>query len=118
MEVKFAAYPSSTFGSGQGSVRLVSSDSFLTGSGPSPTTATSAGTAANSVFTGQQPNSPYFYDVRVSLDRLALKHLPAEARIVPGMPVEADIRVGHRTVWEYMIEHVMPILQDGMREPT
>ena len=118
VEVKFAAYPSSMFGSGQGSVRLVSADSFLTGSGPTSSTASSAGTAANSVFTGQQPNSPYFYDVRITLDRLALKHLPAEARIVPGMPVEADIRVGHRTVWEYLIEHVMPILQDGMREPT
>ena len=116
--VKFAAYPAARFGSGQGSVRLVSADSFLTGSGPNPSTASSAGTAANSVFTGQQPNSPYFYDVRITLDRLALKHLPTEARIVPGMPVEADITVGRRTVWEYLLERVMPIFQDGMREPT
>ncbi len=118
VQIKFSAYPSATFGSGQGSVRLVSSDSFLTSSGPTASSATSAGTTANSVFTGQQPNSPYFYDVRVTLDRLALRHLPSEAHIVPGMPVEADIKVGQRTVWEYLIERVMPIVQNGMREPT
>ena len=118
VQIKFSAYPSATFGSGQGSVRLVSSDSFLTSSAPSASSASSAGMTSNSVFTGQQPNSPYFFDVRITLDRLALKHLPIGAHIVPGMPVEADIEVGQRTVWEYLIERVMPILQDGMREPT
>jgi len=118
VQIKFAAYPSSTFGSGEGSVRLVSADSFLTGSAPTAATAASAGTASNSVFTGQIPNSPYFYDVRVTLDRLALRHIPKDVHIVPGMPVEADIKVGQRTVWEYLIERVKPILDSGMREPT
>ena len=118
VQIKFAAFPSTTFGSGQGSVRLVSTDSFLTSSSPTPSTATSAGTTANSVFTGQQPNSPYFYDTRITLDRLALRHIPKGAHIVPGMPVEADIKVGQRTIWDYLIERIMPIVQDGMREPT
>ncbi len=118
VEIKFAAYPSFTFGYGEGSVRLVSSDSFLTSSGASASSASSSGTTSNAVFTGQAPNSPYFYDVRVTLDRLALKNIPKGAHIVPGMPVEADIKVGQRTVWEYLLERVMPILQDGMREPT
>ena len=117
-QIKFAAYPFSRFGSGEGSVRLVSADSFLTGSGVSGNTATSAGNTADAVFTGQQPTSPYFFDVRVSMDRLALRHLPKEAHIVPGMPVEADIKVGERTIWEYLIERMLPILQEGMREPT
>ena len=118
VQIKFAAFPSTTFGYGQGSVRLVSSDSFLTNSSSSTTSASSAGTAPNSVFTGQQPNSPYFYDVRITLDRLALKHIPKGAHIVPGMPVEADVKVGQRTVWDYLLERIMPIVQDGMREPT
>jgi HlyD family secretion protein len=117
-QVKFAAFPFSRFGYGEGSVRLVSADSFLTGSGPSASTASSAGTTTDSVFTGQQPTSPYFFDVRVSLDRLSLRHLPKDTHIVPGMPVEADINVGKRTVWEYLIERMLPILREGMREPT
>ncbi len=70
------------------------------------------------MFTGQSPNSAYFYDVRVTLDRLAMRHLGKDMRIVPGMPVQADIKVGERTVWEYLIERVMPIVQEGMHEPN
>jgi HlyD family secretion protein len=118
VQIKFAAFPFSRFGSGEGAVRLISADSFLTGSGVSGNTATSSGNTSNAVFTGQQPNSPYFFDVRVSLDRLALKYLPKDTHIVPGMPVEADIKVGQRTVWQYLIERMLPILKTGMREPT
>ncbi len=119
VDVKFQTFPSVEFGDGHGSVRLVSSDSFLTGAQSSSSgTGGSAGTTSNSVFTGQNPSSSYFYDVRVTLDRLALKHVSRDARIVPGMPVQADIKVGERTVWEYLLERVLPIVQEGMREPS
>ncbi len=121
VELKFATFPSTEFGEGHGSVRLVSSDSFLTGSGGSSSGSSSggsAGTTSNTVFTGQSPNSPYFYDVRVTLDRLGMRHLSKDMRVVPGMPVEADIKVGERTVWEYLIERVLPIVQEGMHEPN
>ncbi len=117
VDVKFQTFPSMEFGDGHGSVRLVSSDSFLTGSQPNSAGA-SAGTTPNSVFTGQAPVSAYFYDVRVTLDRLALKHVAHETRIVPGMPVQADIKVGERTIWEYLLERVLPVFQEGMREPS
>ena len=118
VDLKFQTFPSVEFGDGHGAVRLVSSDSYLTGSQNSTPSGTSAGTAPNSVFTGQMPGSAYFYDVRVTLDRLALKHVPRDARIIPGMPVEADIKVGDRTIWEYLLERVLPIVQEGMREPS
>ncbi len=116
--LKFTTFPSTEFGNGEGSVRMVSSDSFLTGSASNSAGASSAGTAADSVFTGQTPLSPYFYDVRVTLDRLALRHIAKDTRIVPGMPVEADIKVGERTIWDYLIERLMPIVKEGMREPS
>ena len=118
VDLKFQTFPSVEFGDGHGSVRLVSSDSYLTGSQNSATGGGSAGTTSNSVFTGQTPGSAYFYDVRVTLDRLALKHVPRDSRILPGMPVEADIKVGDRTIWEYLLERVMPVVQEGMREPS
>ena len=116
--IKFSTFPSTEFGNGEGSVRMVSSDSFLTSSANQSTSATSAGTASDSVFTGQTPLSPYFYDVRVTLDRLALRHIGKDTRIVPGMPVEADIKVGERTIWDYLVERLMPVVEEGMREPS
>ncbi len=117
-DIKFQTFPYAQFGDGHGSVRLVSSDSFLSGTASSGASGTSAGTASDSVFTGQQPNSAYFNDVRVTLDRLTLKNLPKNTRITPGMAVEADIKVGDRTVWEYLLERVLPVFGEGMREPT
>jgi HlyD family secretion protein len=116
VQVKFTTFPSTNFGMGHGAVRLVSADSFLTNGGGAPPS--SAGTTANSVFTGPATTSPYFYDVRITLDRLALQNVPKDTHLVPGMPVEADIRVGNRTIWEYLLEHLMPIVNEGMREPT
>ena len=116
--IKFTTFPSTEFGNGEGSVRMVSSDSFLTNNSGTGAVPTSAGTASDSVFTGQTPISPYFYDMRVTLDRLALRHISKDTRIVPGMPVEADVKVGERTIWEYLIERLMPVMQDGMREPS
>ena len=55
--------------------------------------------------------------MRVSLDRLALKNVPHDFRVVPGMPVQVDIKVGDRTIWDYMVERMMPIIYEGMREP-
>ena len=98
-------------------MRLVSADSFLTGSASSSTTGTPSGGAGNSIFTGANPTTPYFYDVRVSLDRLALKNVPRDFRVIPGMPVEVDIKVGDRTIWDYFVERLMPIMYEGMREP-
>jgi HlyD family secretion protein len=38
--------------------------------------------------------------------------------ITPGMAVQADIKVGQRTVLEYLVERLLPILDEGMREPS
>jgi HlyD family secretion protein len=56
--------------------------------------------------------------VRVSIDRLNLKNVPKDFRVLPGMPVEVDIKVGDRTIWDYLVERVVPIIYEGMREPN
>ena len=115
--IKFNTFVFTKFGDASGSVRLVSADSFLTGSASSASTGTPAGGAGNSIYTGSNPTSPYFYDVRVSLDRLALKNVPKDFRVIPGMPVEVDVKVGDRTIWDYFVERLMPIMYEGLREP-
>jgi HlyD family secretion protein len=70
------------------------------------------------VFTGATTQVPYFNDVRVTLDRLALKNVPKELHIIPGMAVEADLKVGDHTILDYIMERYMPIVTEGMREPN
>jgi multidrug efflux pump subunit AcrA (membrane-fusion protein) len=114
--IKFATFPFSGFGEGAGSVRTMSAESFLT-NGSGAATGTPSGTMSNSIFTGVNPTSAYFYDVRVSIDRLGMKNVPKNWRVTPGMPVNVDISVGNRTIAEYLVERMMPIIYEGMREP-
>jgi HlyD family secretion protein len=116
--IRFASFPSTEFGYGVGSVRMISADSFLTGTNSSTNGPASAGTLSNAVFTGQAANVPFFYDVRVTLDRLSLKNVPKDMHIVPGMAVEADIKVGQRTILQYLTERILPVVTEGMREPN
>jgi HlyD family secretion protein len=37
---------------------------------------------------------------------------------MPGMPIEADILVGQRSIMDYMFDRYLPFLAQGMREPT
>jgi HlyD family secretion protein len=96
---------------------MISADTFLTGSGATATTGTPSGTAGDSVFTGVNPTAPFFNEVRISIDRLNLKDVPKNFHIVPGMPIEADIKVGNRSIWDYMVEKYVTVLYEGMREP-
>ena len=48
---------------------------------------------------------------------VALHDVPAGFRVSPGMPVAADIKVGKRTVLKYLLGQVLPVAQEGMREP-
>jgi HlyD family secretion protein len=115
-QVKFSTFQFSNFGEAAGSVRVLSAESFLA-NGSGAATGTPSGTMSNSVFTGVNPTNPYFYDVRVSLDRLGMKNVPKNWHLTPGMPVNVDISVGERTLAEYLVERMMPVIYEGMREP-
>jgi membrane fusion protein, hemolysin D len=58
-----------------------------------------------------------FYRTRIAIDRVALHDVPEGFRVTPGMPVTTDIKVGKRTVLSYLLGRVMPLAQEGMREP-
>jgi hemolysin D len=117
-DVKFMTFSFTKFGEASGSVRLISADTFLTGTANSGNvTGTPSGTSGNSVFTAANPTAPYFNDVRVSVDRLSLKNVPKDFHIVPGMPVTVDVKVGNRTVWDYILEKWVTFIYEGMREP-
>jgi HlyD family secretion protein len=36
---------------------------------------------------------------------------------MPGMPVTVDIKIGMRTVMQYILGRILPVMKEGMREP-
>ena len=48
---------------------------------------------------------------------MALRNVPASFRLMPGMPVTADVKVGKKTVLQYLLSRVLPVAHEGMREP-
>jgi HlyD family secretion protein len=106
--IKFDTFPFVQYGMAYGTVRTISADSFTaqddqrnpTGAIPLPGNST-------------EP----FYRARVTIDRVDLHGTPPGFRLLPGMPVTADIKVGKRTVLQYLLGRALPVASEGMREP-
>jgi HlyD family secretion protein len=58
-----------------------------------------------------------FYRSRITIDELKLRDVPTDFRILSGMPVTVDLKVGKRTALEYLLGRVLPVAMEGMREP-
>jgi len=109
--IKFDTFPFTQYGMAYGTVRIISADSFNAQEEQrNPTTAGALPMPTNS---GGEP----YYRTRVAIDRVALHNVPASFRLMPGMPVTADVKVGKRTVLKYLLGRVLPVTQEGMREP-
>lgn len=106
--LKLDTFPFMQYGLAYGTVRTISADSFTaqddqrnpTGAVPMP----------------GNTSDPY-YRARIAIDRVELHGTPKGFRIMPGMPVTADIKVGKRTVLSYLLGRVLPVAAEGMREP-
>ena len=58
-----------------------------------------------------------FYNVAVSIERNRLVNVPPTATLLPGMTVTADIKVGTRSMWDYVMGGMMRGVGESMREP-
>lgn len=106
--IKFNTFPFAQYGMAEGTVRVLS-----------PTSLTSQDEQRNptSAVAVAPSNTEPFYRARISIDKVALRNLPPDFHLMPGMPVVTDIKVGERTVFQYLMGSVVPILKEGMREP-
>ncbi|WP_428488204.1 HlyD family type I secretion periplasmic adaptor subunit [Rhodopila sp.] len=108
VDIKFDTFQYSQYGLAHGVVRLVSADSFSaqdeqrnpTGAAPM-----------------QQTMGTVWYRSRITLDEINLHGTPKNFHLVPGMPIEADIRIGKQTVMHYLLGKLVPLATEGMREP-
>jgi HlyD family secretion protein len=105
--IKFDTFPYSQYGMAEGKVRIVSPDSFT------PQVEARNPTSTVPVVGTTEP----FYRGRIAIERVALHDVPEGFRVIPGMPVTADIKVGRRTILQYLFGLVLPIAREAMREP-
>ncbi|HXT09601.1 MAG TPA: HlyD family type I secretion periplasmic adaptor subunit [Roseiarcus sp.] len=94
--LKIGAFQSTEFGTFDGTVKWV-------------------GDNASSVLNGQ--NVPPYFNVEITIDRNKLVNVPATTRLLPGMTLTADIKVGTRSIWDYVIGGMMRGVGESMREP-
>jgi HlyD family secretion protein len=106
VRVKFDTLPYLQYGSARGVVRTISADSF------SPETTSEEGVS-------MLPNRPrtLYYKGDISLDKLMLHDTPPGFRLVPGMPVTAEVKVGTRSVLAYFIDKILPVAYGSLHEP-
>jgi HlyD family secretion protein len=117
--IKFDAFNYILYGYAEGTVRTVSPDSAYQPGAPISYTAPSMG-SGQPVATAPQgvtPGATPYFVTRISLDAMKLRHLPEGFHITPGMPATTDIKVGTRTIVQYMFSRIAPIPLESMREP-
>ena len=95
--VKVDAYNSYEHGSAQGHLGWISENAFTEDDNGQPL--------------------PPFYKARVTIDVLHFTDLPSTFRLVPGMTLKADIRVGSRSVFRYIMGGFFRGTGEAMREP-
>jgi HlyD family secretion protein len=67
---------------------------------------------------GEPPTTQTMYRARIQLGSTdQLKNLPSQHRLLPGMTVVAEIRVGDRRVIEYFLYPLLRSLDSSIREP-
>jgi hemolysin D len=96
--LKLDAYRYSEHGTAKGRVRWISDDSFM-----SPSDAA-------------RGRGPYFR-TRIEITEAKLYRVPPDFRLIPGMPVGADIVIGDRTILSYLVSGIVHVGGQGLQEP-
>jgi hemolysin D len=58
-----------------------------------------------------------YYKARIALTKVQLTAVPDSFRLVPGMTLTADVNVGSRSVFMYVLRGVIRGVSEAMREP-
>jgi hemolysin D len=100
VRLKLEAAPFTEHGAVDGVVKIISSDAFVDSRN------------------GNEAAVGAYYKVRVGdLNLSALRNLPETFRVLPGLPLTVEIKIGTRTVISYFLRPITRGLNESMREP-
>jgi membrane fusion protein, hemolysin D len=104
VRVKLDALPFQRHGTLTGTLRVITENSFQNDKrSPAP---------------GDKPDGqPAFFRARIALGPLKLQDVPKDFRLIPGMTAAAEINVGKRTVISYLLDPVIRLFDESLREP-
>jgi HlyD family secretion protein len=108
VNIKFDTLPFLRFGAAKGTVTSISPESF-----------NPLDQQANSQNGAPLPGGPQtlYYKAQVAIDVVDLHDVPPGFRLVPGMPLVADMKVGKRTVLGYFTQSILPTAYNSLHEP-
>lgn len=98
VRVKLNAFPFQKHGTLDGVIRTISEDTFQENT------------------QDHELQSPTYYRSRITLSG-SLRNVHDNFRLIPGMEVQAEIKVGTRSVLEYVIHPLIKSLDEAIREP-
>jgi membrane fusion protein, hemolysin D len=105
--VKLDALPFQRHGTINGRVRVITENSFQPDKNAAP-----------GPQTGKDPDGrPAFFRARVTLGPVSLHDVPQDFRLIPGMTTTAEILVGKRTIISYLLDPVIRVFDESLREP-
>ncbi len=107
VKVKLAAFPFQKYGMVDARVAQVSGDA---------TEAASANTRSDALFGRDRPMGALAFRAIVELDTQKLEAGGARYALSPGMQVVAEIKLGERTLLEYLLSPVQKVMHEGARE--
>ncbi len=105
--IKLDAFPYQKHGTLPGRVRIISEDAFQYGNTQT----------APAVSLAAQAAAGTFYRARITLLSGQLRNVPDAFRLMPGMKVRAEIKIGKRRVISYFLYPVIRALDESLREP-
>jgi hemolysin D len=97
VRIKLDAYRFLQHGTAEGEVKTISEGSFTTDS--------------------DFQKTPVHFTARVALDKVQLRNVPKDFRLIPGMTLQGDILIGRRTIMSYLVEGALRTGSEAMREP-
>ena len=111
--VKFDTYPFQQCGTRDGKITYISEDAF-TGNERMMTEENMSGDAGGRLSKIARGST---YQARIELEPGDFRGWAKGAKILPGMTVNAEIKVGDRTVINYVINPFVKALDESIREP-
>lgn len=108
--VKLDAFPFQEHGTIEGRLAVITPDTFTIG----PNGAPIEGEARHQA---EASGGRTVYRARIELVKNNLRGIPPGFRMVPGMTVSAEIKVGKRSVISYFFDPIIKALDESIREP-
>lgn len=107
VDIEFQTLPQSIYGSAMGTVTAISDTSY----NPQDQQQTAA------IGTPLPGTQQLYYKAQISLDQLNFHNVPKGFKLVPGMPINAYIIVGHQTFMQWLFATYSSVVSDAFHEP-